>query len=456
MAQDGKTYYGGKLDKVRMSGGLVSKRPAGRFANADFISGSLVGFHKEVIDKIGLWDEAYGMYYEDVDFSHRAEKAGFAVGIDTSVEYKHFETSKDSKEKEEQLAKNRLRFFLKYADARQTFMETLRLPITILEYKSIIWKNIKVRPFLMNFVSLNSSSLANKFLNFILFLFLVRFLTVKDYGIYTLVWAHVGLLMPLADFGTTTFGITQLDSTDIAFNDLFSFRLIQSLIIGVAAVAIAIYAHITSDNGLFLIAGVMFANGFSGSLLVLLTNLNKSYLTSTISVTFNTIMIAISIIALIFYKSLSLLFLVIGVSYFVYALINLFYLKKYYKNLALFFRAEYWKKLIKYSFVFLLLSFFAGIYFKIDVFVLEKIKGSEAVGIYSAGYKFFEALLFIASSYTIAATPVIQKMIHINKEETLKRLLRDSKLLFSFGMSSAIILALATPSATKHFFARFV
>src|SRR3989339_2093588 len=31
MRQDGKIYYGGELDKLRMSGGLIGKKPAKRF-----------------------------------------------------------------------------------------------------------------------------------------------------------------------------------------------------------------------------------------------------------------------------------------------------------------------------------------------------------------------------------------------------------------------------------------
>jgi O-antigen/teichoic acid export membrane protein len=101
---------------------------------------------------------------------------------------------------------------------------------------------------------------------------------------------------------------------------------------------------------------------------------------------------------------------------------------------------------MKYSFVFLMLAFFAGVYFRIDVLLLSRLKGNDAVGIYSAGYKFFEALLFIASSYTIAAAPVIQKLLKVNPRESEKRIKRDSKLLFSFGAASAIVLAMVAPA----------
>lgn len=443
--QDGAVYYGGELDRVRLSGGLISSPPVDRFATVDFVSGSLTGFSRQVIDTIGMWDEHYGMYYEDVDFCHRAKKAGFAVGIDSETEYTHFETSKKSRIKDEQLAKNRFRFFLKYADVKQTALETIRLPMTVFEYRKLIWNSIKDRPFLVNFLSLNTSSLALKFLNFILFIFLIRFLTVADYGTYTLIWALVGMLNPIADFGTTTFGITQLADSRISFNELFSFRIIMAVIVAVGACLAAVYFNVTAGAGLFLIASVMLANNFSGSFLVLMSNKSKTYVTSGVTVGFNTLLITAIIIVLVFTRDLTTMLLTIGTAYAIYSFVNLYYLRKYYEPLKAVWSIPEWRNLARYSFPFLLLAFFAGVYFRIDVFVLNKIKGHEAVGIYSAGYKFFEALLFIASSYTIAAAPIIQKLLSINRPEALKRIKRDSKVLFSFGLGSAILLAILAP-----------
>jgi O-antigen/teichoic acid export membrane protein len=141
----------------------------------------------------------------------------------------------------------------------------------------------------------------------------------------------------------------------------------------------------------------------------------------------------------------------IGGAYALYGLVTLFFIKKYYKPLRLLFNVGEWKHIADYSFVFLLLGFFAGVYFRIDVFILNKLKGNEAVGMYSAGYKFFEALLFIASSYTIAAAPIIQKLMAINREECMKRIKRDSKLLFSFGAGSAVVLAILAPAVLPMF-----
>lgn len=55
----------------------------------DFVSGCCVAIRKCVFEKIGLFDERFFMYFEDVDFCLRAKKAGFKVIVDDKVEATH-------------------------------------------------------------------------------------------------------------------------------------------------------------------------------------------------------------------------------------------------------------------------------------------------------------------------------------------------------------------------------
>lgn len=43
----------------------------------DILSGAFIMLKKEVLDKVGLFDEAFFMYGEDIDFSHRIVQAGY-------------------------------------------------------------------------------------------------------------------------------------------------------------------------------------------------------------------------------------------------------------------------------------------------------------------------------------------------------------------------------------------
>lgn len=134
MKQDNKIYYGGEVDKWRLSGGLLLKKPKLRYVETDFITGSLMLVKKEVIDKIGVFDESYFLYYEDVDFCMRARRADFKVGIDSGLIYTHYEFSKkDNPKKGYYLTRNRLKFFLKYSNWKQKVYEIARIPKTFFE-----------------------------------------------------------------------------------------------------------------------------------------------------------------------------------------------------------------------------------------------------------------------------------------------------------------------------------
>lgn len=133
MKQDGKIYFQGVIDAWRMSGGLSTNKPSERFTSADFVSGSLMAVKKKVFEMIGLLDESYGMYYEDVDFCYRANRMGYKVGIDTENVYTHFEESKKNRHKARFLARNRMRFLWRYGTLQQKIYELVRLPKTLME-----------------------------------------------------------------------------------------------------------------------------------------------------------------------------------------------------------------------------------------------------------------------------------------------------------------------------------
>lgn len=51
----------------------------------DYLSGCCLAIKREVFDKIGLFDKHFFLYFEDVDFCLRAQKAGFKVALEPKV-----------------------------------------------------------------------------------------------------------------------------------------------------------------------------------------------------------------------------------------------------------------------------------------------------------------------------------------------------------------------------------
>ena len=435
MKQQGKTYYGGTIDKWRMSGGLIEKKPTKRFIETDFVSGSLMFIKKSVVDKVGFFDEKYFMYYEEVDYCYRAKKAGFKIGIDTKSVYEHFEVSRDNPQKEFYLFKNRLKFLFKYGSFKQKIRELIRAPKTVFE-------EIKKRPFYLNFFSLNISSIVNKILHFALFLILINYFRPEEYAVYTLAWTQIGLLLPLLDFGTTSYSLVHInDSIDKKIRELFSLRFYLSLITFILTIILAILFHYPTSIliPIILISFVIFANMLSGTYLILTSIKQKSYIASIVSMVFQILLVILLIAGVLITKQLMPVFIITFVLYNLYSLINFLLLKNEVGSLSLKIDLKQWSIIIKKSFVFLLISLLAGFYSKADVLILNFIKGKQAVGIYSAGYRFLDALMFVVTAYNVSSMPLFSKLAKEKKKNIfINKIKKDVILVFTIGMFIAL------------------
>lgn len=87
-----------------------------------FIPGTLIAFTKEVVDKVGFWDERFFLYYEDADYCVRAKKCGFKLTYDPKIIIWHKNAGitggSGSKLHVKQQRYSRLLFGLKYAPWR--------------------------------------------------------------------------------------------------------------------------------------------------------------------------------------------------------------------------------------------------------------------------------------------------------------------------------------------------
>lgn len=448
MEQDEKIYYGGEVDKKRLSGGLILVKPSKRYSNVDYVSGSLMFIKRTVIEKIGLWDENYFFYYDEVDYCCRAKKAGYKIGIDSQSVYEHFELSQYNPRKDYFLAKNRFKFFWKYSNFSQKLYEFIRSPKTLIELLPLATNMIKQSKFLTNFFSLNFSSLANKLFHFALFIFLVRTLPPEKYGIYVIVWAFIGFFTPLIDLGTTTYGLVYLPKQkQTMINNLISMRFYIAGLIFLATNLAALFLFKSQREiiiYIFLTSVVILSNVWSGSYLIINSIKEKIIKSSIVSLIFNFAYILTIIIGLLLKKELMTIFLIIFITFLLYTVINFFLVKEEIGKLRLTIDLTIWKKVLSKSYIFILISFVAGLYFKQDVFLLKYLKSESTVGIYSAGYKFLDALLLLAASYNITVTPIFSKLV---KERHLlkKKMVKDFILLFGIGCLTVIFFYIFGP-----------
>ncbi|MFA5136677.1 MAG: oligosaccharide flippase family protein [Patescibacteria group bacterium] len=442
MKQGRNIYYGGEIDRWRMSGGLILKKPRKRFSRTDYVTGSLMVFTKKAVDQAGFFDESFFMYYEDVEFCHRAFKKGLRVGIDSEKTYTHFELSQGSSKKNIFLATNRLKFLLLHGSLFQKIREAVRIPITLFEERHIFFSLLFSSAFVKGFFGLNASGFINKILNFILFLFMVRYLSVGDYGIYILVWAHVTILSPLVDFGTTTYGMIYLPrEKKERLYSLFSLRLVLSFAIFILTVILAFLFgyRMSIVSFITLTSFVIFFNMTSGMHLIVSSIREKVIQNSLISVLTNMVMIIGLIIAVVVWRQISALFMVLPFFYILYSFLYLLLIKKMVGGLRVSVNIKEWVVIVGKSYIFVLIGLFAGIYFKIDVFILNFMKGTESVGIYSSGYKFLEAMIMLASSYNTLSAPIFSKIAHTDKKMLMPKIGKHALFLGVIGMSAVFL-----------------
>lgn len=309
------------------------------------------------------------------------------------------------------------------------------------------------KTFFVNFFSLNVSSFLNRVLNFLLFIFLIRYLTTAEYGIYNLVWAHISLLSPFVDFGTTTYGLVHLaEEKKRELSTLLSLRLSLAVIMVVLTILLAIIFQYSVSIILFIVltSVVIISNMWSGSYLLITSVKQKSYLASIVSIVFNSFYIAFLIVQLFFFKSLSFIFYFISVFYLIYAVLNYFLVKYEVGQFNLIFDIEAWKNIVKKSYMFVLISFFAGLYFKLDVILLKMLRTPAEVGIYSAGYKFLDAFMFIAASYSFVGTPILSKRYNSDTQNFQKKVWKDVIFLSGIGLGAAIANYVLAPFVLRY------
>lgn len=97
----------------------VDKGRYDKFRETEFITGCMFFFNKKVVDKVGLWDEKYFLYFEDSDYCERIKKAGFKLYYNPKIIIYHKNAQSTggsgSALHQKYQRKNRVIFGLKYA-----------------------------------------------------------------------------------------------------------------------------------------------------------------------------------------------------------------------------------------------------------------------------------------------------------------------------------------------------
>ena len=81
------------------------------------------------------------------------------------------------------------------------------------------------------------------------------------------------------------------------------------------------------------------------------------------------------------------------------------------------------------SYPLMLNNLLSGLFFRIDVLILQVVKGVEVLGYYSTAYSFIDALNFIPSNFTLAIFPALSRMASSAKDNMLRAYLLSLRIL---------------------------
>ena len=228
--------------------------------------------------------------------------------------------------------------------------ELIRAPMTIFEERSLILAVLFRSSFVRNFFSLNASAFINKALHFFLFITMIRYIPLKDYGIYTLAWAHVTILSPLVDFGTTSYGMVYLPREGKEkVHSLFTLRFFLSLAIFIITLLLAYLFHYQTSIifYIFLVSFVIFYNMTSGMYLIITSIREEMVKTSAISVATNVIMIGCMVISAYIFRDIGVILGVASFFYILYSFLYLYLIQNLTQKLRMVIEISEWISIVK-------------------------------------------------------------------------------------------------------------
>ncbi len=135
-------YAGGYIDwsnikSIHRGVDEVDQGQYDKIESIEFASGCCILFKKEVLEKVGLFDERYFLYYEDADLSERIKKAGYKIYYVPKALLIHINASSSggpgNKLHDYFLTRNQMLFGFTYAPLRSKIAllkQSIRLLIT--------------------------------------------------------------------------------------------------------------------------------------------------------------------------------------------------------------------------------------------------------------------------------------------------------------------------------------
>ncbi|MFH1288581.1 MAG: flippase [bacterium] len=267
-----------------------------------------------------------------------------------------------------------------------------------------------------------SSSVISKIFTFAFIVFAARFLGVKGFGVYALVFSLLSIFTVVSDFGFYSLIVRDV-SRDIKFSSKYLthvlfVKLFLVILAYVGFYFLAFFLNYSLEvKIIILIAGIgLIADSLRYTLNAFFFVYQRVDILSISNVFYSLVNSIFGILIFISGYGVKEIFLQIALVNWLFLFITLFIILKYFTSLEREIDFAFLKRLIKQVFPFAFLSILSIVYFKIDTVLLSIFKDERAVGYYNAPYKLIETLMFIPSALSAVLFPFVSSFSVRSKE----------------------------------------
>jgi O-antigen/teichoic acid export membrane protein len=323
--------------------------------------------------------------------------------------------------------------------------------------KNFLFNNLSPKQtVLKNTFWLYFSEIISKGLRLLVFIYIIRLLGPKNFGVFEYLLSFVGIFFLFADFGIPTIFIReyqQQQDKEKQTNIFFSLKIILAVIFSLLALG-GYFLSKKFDGFLFYSSFVLFyflmaIEGFFENFFIAIEKTEKKFLFNTLMSLFLFIFV---FLGLIFFKNILAVILAYILSSFL-GIVFAYFLTLPETKIKFFFDPQLAKNYLCNGLPLTLFGLLGYLFFTTDKIILAHLRSIEEVGHYSLASRILSVLLVIPSLFNTALYPYLAKKIGEKEEKIIKSLFKNI-LLGSFfsGILIAILTFILSPIIIPIFF----
>jgi O-antigen/teichoic acid export membrane protein len=323
--------------------------------------------------------------------------------------------------------------------------------------KNFLFNNLSPKQtFLKNTFWLYFSEIISKGFRLLVFIYIIRVLGPKNFGVFEYLLSFVGIFFLFADFGIPTIFIRdyqQQQDKEKQTNIFFSLKIILAVIFSLLALG-GYFLSKKFDGFLFYFSFVLFyflmaIEGFFENFFIALEKTEKKFLFNTLMSLFLFIFV---FLGLTFFKNILAVILAYILSAFL-GIIFAYSLTLPETKIKFFFDPQLAKHYLYNGLPLALFGLLGYIFFTTDKIILAHLRSIEEVGYYSLASRILSVLFVIPSLFNTALYPYLAKKIGEKEEKIIKSLFKNILLgLFLSGLLIAILIFILSPIIVPIFF----